>query len=84
MSTNVCQKCWLNWNVCECQRVLSAGENVIADRVERLGGFEVWRQEWRRDHGLSFDWQVPCQAPGDGKCVAVEKCTITCRYFVPQ
>ncbi len=86
MSSNVCQKCWLTWNLCRCQRSLSAAETVISDRVQRLGGNEVYRQEWRRDHGLSFDWQVPCKAPEavEGHCVGTPFCNVSCQYFVPQ
>lgn len=83
---NVCQKCWLNWNLCNCQRALNAGEVLLTERVQRLGGNEVYRQEYRLAHGLSVDWQVPCKAVQavDGKCVGEPKCNVSCRYFVPQ
>ncbi len=83
---NVCQKCWLGWNVCQCQRNLNAGETLMTDRVHRLGGNEVYRQEWRQAHGLATDWQVPCQAPqaAAGKCVGTPLCTTTCQYYVPR
>ncbi len=36
---------------CPCCR-MTPGEHAYRDRIMRLGGAEVYRQEWRAAHGL--------------------------------
>lgn len=82
--TNGCNTCYKDWNLCQCARVLDAGEMALTARVKAIGGVEVYRQEWRA-------WRekhLQCLAPeSGGKCVVADTnrpCTAACRYFVAE
>lgn len=60
----VCEYCAISWQPVNaggfngrwwvCPRCgMDAGEHAARRRVMELGGAEVYRQEWRREHGLA-------------------------------